>query len=144
MADTPVPLRVQAAFWMRGGLKNRAGSLLLYPDRLVHVGSKLLQVGGGGGVLGVLLARGIANGRAAGKAAKGGSNVVSIPLSTISGVTGEKRKLRGGILVVRTITGEEYRFGGVKFDAWSDDLSKAFAGAGRQVDALEESGPTVH
>ena len=66
------PLRSQTAFLMRGGLKNQAGTLLLYPDRLSHVGSAGIVAGAAGGAVGMLVAGKVAKNRAAGKEAEGG------------------------------------------------------------------------
>jgi hypothetical protein len=80
-----------------------------------------------------LVTRGIANARAAGKVAAGDKSVVSIPLASITEVQSQKGKLGGKYLMVRTTTGDEYRFGGVKFEKWSDDLRKALTDASREV-----------
>ena len=137
MADYAVPLQTQAAFLLRGGLKNRAGSLLLYPDQLVHVGSKLAQFGVGFGLIGMVLTRGIANSRAPGKVAKGGTSVTAIPFTNITRIVGQTHKVGKPTLVVRTLGGDEFRFG-VPFDKWSDDLGKALTAAGRTVTPTEE------
>jgi hypothetical protein len=122
---------------MRGGLKNRAGSLLLYPDQLVHVGSKAAQIGGGFGLIGVLVTRGIANAQAPKKVAAGDKSVVSIPLASVSEVYGRNGKLGSKSLVVVTTTGDEFRFGGVNFEKWSEDLTNALTSIGRQVTPID-------
>jgi hypothetical protein len=132
------PLKTQSALWLKGGLKTRAGTLLLYPDQLVHVSSKAAQFGAAFGALGILVTRQIANTRAAAKVEAGDESITSIPLAAISDVHGEKGKLDGNTLVVRTTSGDEYRFGGVRFDRWSEDLGQALTGAGRQVTATDE------
>ncbi len=142
MAQETVPLRTQSAAWMRGGLKNRMGSLLLYPDKLCHVGSKAAQVGGGFGALGVLVTRGIANAQAPKKVSAGHKAVIAIPLSNVTEVRGVKGKMGNRLLIVRTANGEEYKFRGVKFDEWSDDLNHAFRASGR-TPVPTESGFTV-
>jgi len=80
-----------------------------------------------------LVTRGIANARAAGKVAAGEKSVEVIPLKSISEIRSHKGKLGGRSLVVRTITGDEYRFGGVRFDKWSEDLAGALGAIGRKV-----------
>ena len=138
MAEQAVPLKAQSASWVKGGLKSRAGTLLLYPDQLVHVGSKAAQIGAAFGAIGILVTRQIANAGAARKVEAGGKSVMSIPLATISEAHGQKGKLDGNSIIVRTTTGDEYRFGGVKFDRWSEDLGRALTNAGRQVTFTDE------
>jgi hypothetical protein len=138
MAETAAPLKTQSALWIKGGLKTRAGTLLLYPDQLVHVGSKAAQLGAAFGAIGILVTRQVANTRAAGKVEAGDKSITSIPLATISDVRGEKGKLDGNCMIVRTTSGDEYRFGGVKFDGWSEDLGKALTNAGRRVTASDQ------
>jgi hypothetical protein len=132
------PLKMQTALWIKGGLKTRAGTLLLYPDQLVHVGSKAAQFGAAFGAIGILVTRQMANTRAAAKVEAGDTSITSIPLATISDVHGEKGRLDGNTLVVRTTSGDEYRFGGVKFDRWAEDLGQALTDAGRRVTTTDE------
>jgi hypothetical protein len=131
-----VAVRKGSAYLVRGGLKNRPGTLLLYSDRLVHVASKLAMAGGGFGMLGVLVTRGIANARADAQAAKGGKSVLVLPLNSISSVEVEKRKAKrkSGKLVVHTTNGENYRFTASSVDEWSAALTETIRSQGRTTE----------
>lgn len=128
-----VVIRTQSASWMRGGLKNKMGTLLLYPDKLVHVGSRAAQMGAGFGAIGMLVAQKRAKTQAAKKVAEGDKSAVAIPLAIITEIHGQKGKVGGKYVIVKTATGDEYKFGGIKFDQWSDDLSKTLAASGRTI-----------
>ena len=136
MIGHEVPTRTQAAALIKGGFNNKPGTLSLYRDRLVFVSSKLAMVGPVFGAAGVLVTRSVANARAAGKAASGDKSTLVIPLSTVAEVAAQGSKLAHSV-IFRTTTGEEYRFGGLKFDKWSDDLRGAFAGINRTVTSLD-------
>jgi hypothetical protein len=122
---------------MRGGLKNKMGTLLLYPDKLVHVGSRAAQMGAGFGAIGMLVAQRRAKSQAAKKVAEGDKSVVAIPLVTLTEIHGSKGKVGGKYLIVKTATGDEYKFGGIKFDQWSDDLSKTLVAGGQTITPTE-------
>jgi hypothetical protein len=132
MAENDTPIRTQAAVWSRGGLKSKAGTLLLYPDKLVHVSSTLARIGRGLGGLGILASQAIASARAPGKVAADDPSDLSIPLTTITEVVGQDHFARQ-FVTVRTIDGDEYRFGGVKVAAWLSDLSTAVSGVGGEI-----------
>lgn len=138
------------------------GTLLLYPDKLVHVRSRAFIWGtsvgfiaalaasfalapsqlalwrtllGAGG--GWMIAAVIARRQAAGKAAAAGDGVTVIPLDLITGLKARKSTgiggwLGGQSLVVTTAGGAEYRFG-VKLNSWSADLGSALTARGRRV-----------
>ncbi|MEN3314822.1 MAG: hypothetical protein V7605_1056 [Acidimicrobiaceae bacterium] len=126
------PLRSQTAFVIRGGLKNQAGTLLLYPDRLSHVASNALAAGAAGGALGSMIASGAAKKRAAKKEQEGAKGVTTIALDQISEIRKAKQGLNKNILEVVAADGTALKLG-VKFDKWKPDLVAALGASGRQV-----------
>ena len=132
MSADPLPIRLQPSALVKGGLRNRMGTVLLYDDTLVFVPSWLVQFSGAFGLLGMFVSQGVAKARATAKVASGHASVLTIPVATITEVESEKAKL-GRRLVVRTALGEEFRFGGVKFERWSDDLTRVLAAGHRTV-----------
>ena len=133
MDEKGIPLRSQTAMWMRGGLKNRPGTLLLYSDQIHHVGSAAARLGMGFGAVGAVTGQLSAKAAAPKKVQEQHKSVFSISLADIREVEAAKSKLGGGFLIVRTFTGEEHRFGGIKGDEWSRDLSQALTTQGRTV-----------
>jgi hypothetical protein len=133
------PLRTQTAFIIRGGLKNQAGTLLLYPDRISHVASNGLAAGAAGGALGMLVAGKVAKGKAAGKEAEGGKGVTTIPLAQLTQVRKGKQGLNKNLLEVEAADGTVLKLG-VKFDQWKPDLVAALGAAGR---AVQDGGDVV-
>ena len=131
MADEP--LRTQTAFILHGGLKNKPGTLLLYPDRLSHVASGALAAGAAGGALGMVMAGKVAKNKAAGKEEEGGKGVTTIPLTQVTAVRKGKAGLNSKILEVEASDGTVVKFG-VKFVDWKPDLVNALVAAGRSVD----------
>ena len=160
-ADNAIPILKQTAR-LRGVGARWEGTLLLYPDKLVHVRSRAFIWGtsvgfiaalaasfalapsqlalwrtllGAGG--GWMIAAVIARRQAAGKAAAAGNGVTVIPLDLITGLKARKSTgiggwLGGQSLVVTTAGGAEYRFG-VKLNSWSADLGSALTARGRRV-----------
>jgi len=122
----PQPIR-QASASRFAGKRGQAGTLLLYPDRLVHVASNVMQVGMFGGAIGALLAQQVAKQRAAGRAAQGGKGVLEVPLSEVSAVNRARQGLNRNVLEVCTVDGTTVRFG-VKFDRWAPDLARLVPG----------------
>lgn len=130
MADEPI--RTQTAFVIRGGLKNQAGTLLLYPDRLSHVASNALAAGAAGGAIGALISSKVAKNKAAAKEEAGGKGVTTIPLGQVTEVRKSKQGLNKNILEVVSADGTAVKLG-VKFDQWKPDLVQALTAAGRAV-----------
>lgn len=126
------PLRSQTAFLIRGGLKNQAGTLLLYPDRISHVASAGIVAGAAGGAVGMLVAGKVAKNRAAGKEAEGGKGVLTIPLSEVTELRRAKQGLNKNLLEVHAGDGSAHKFA-VKYDQWKPDLVAALGAVGRSV-----------
>jgi hypothetical protein len=118
----PQPTRQQSAY-LYSGKRTQAGTLLLFPDRLVHVASTAMALGFLGGALGAVAVQQAAKKRAPGRAAAGGKGVVDIPFSQISGFGKGKQGLNRNVLEVHTIDGTTVKFG-VKFDKWAPDLAR--------------------
>lgn len=117
--------RLGFAVYRGAGFWHRAGTLVLYPDKLAHVGSVLATTGGGGGLLGVLIARSVAQSQAVKKVAKAHKRVTSIPLAEIASVepvVTKRRKTRG--ILVKTLSGQEYQFMPAKAEEWLVDLNQ--------------------
>lgn len=130
MADEPI--RTQTAFLIKGGLKNKSGTLLLYPDRISHVGSAGMMAGAAGGAIGMAVAGKLAKNKAAEKEAEGGKGVTTIPLSAVTELRKAKSGLNRNLLEVVSADGSTAMFG-VKWDQWKPDVVAAMQGAGRTV-----------
>jgi len=158
MAETDTPIRMDLAI-MRTPRRNMRGTLILYPDSLTHVRSRLpywstylgavavallglvLFRAAPGTAAAVVGARGglaiggaIARRQAPAKAAAGGAAVTVVPLDSITTVSTRKGSgwLRIGRMVVSTLHGPEYTF---RFDPaqWPADLAGALAARGHNV-----------
>jgi hypothetical protein len=117
--SSEMALRKGSAAIVRGGLKNRPGTLLVYPDRVVHVSSTAAMFGAGFGALGVLVTRGIANARSDARVLKGGTGVTTVPYEAIMTLSVDKKGNRKfGRIVVHTTSGEEFLFAISKVDEW--------------------------
>jgi hypothetical protein len=138
MSDNDSVVRIGTAMYGGAGFWHRSGSLVLYPDALAYAGSLVATTGGGGGLLGVLVARGVANARAGKKIAAGHKAVTTIPLADITkiGVVRSKRGKTRGLLVTTTV-GSEYKFLPTKPDEWLADLSRVLSESGRLVSSSE-------
>jgi hypothetical protein len=126
------PIRTQTAFLIRGGLKNKTGTLLLYPDRISHVGSAGMTAGLAGGAIGMAVAGKLAKNKAADKEAEGGKGVTTMPLADVTEVRKAKSGLNRNLLEVVGANGTALMFA-VKFDQWKPDVLAALQGAGRTV-----------
>jgi hypothetical protein len=159
MTDIAQPIRTQAAILIMAPAK-AAGMLLLFPDRLTHVRSRIVGVCTGlgfaviaglsfvlahagpgvlGGVIGAGGGQAIGNAigrRQAPKAVAAGSpGVTTISLDSITGVEEHKTgRLRGWRLVVSTSEGTEFTFR-VRPGHWPSDLANALAARGHGVQA---------
>ena len=130
MADDPI--RTQSAFLIKGGLKNKAGTVLLYPDRISHVGSGALAGGAVGGAVGMAVVGKLAKNKAADKEAEGGKGVTTMALSDVTEVRKAKSGLNRNLLEVVAADGSTLMFA-VKYDQWKPDVVTALQGAGRTV-----------
>lgn len=127
------PVRNDVDYYIIAGQKPRGGRLLLYPDRIVHVDSKLPQHLGLLPLLLVrLLSRWIAKVRAAKRVAAGDPAVVTVPLMIVSQIQTQKRTL-GQSLIITTTTGVAHQFTDVHCDMWATDLAAALTAEGRNV-----------
>jgi hypothetical protein len=126
------PLRSDTAFLIKGGLKNKAGTLLLFPDRISHVASAGMAAGMAGGAIGIVVAGKVAKNRAADKEAEGGKGVDTIPLADVREVRKGRSGLNRNLLEVVSADGSSHLFG-VKFEKWKPDVLAALTDAGRQV-----------
>lgn len=133
-------IRKQTAALLRGGLKTTQGTLVLYPDRLVHVGSAFAAAGPAFGALGVLVGSAMTKRNADRKASAGGKGVTTIPLSDIVELRQAKQGLGKNLLEVATTGGETFKFG-AKYDRWRDDIVPALEELGRS--AVDDGEGTV-
>ena len=117
------PIRQDAAFLHSGTRSMQRGMLLLFPDRIVHVSSNLMNVAFLGGALGAGIAYLVTKQRAPGRAARGGTGVLEIPLNQITGVSRGKRGRNRNVLVISTAGGADVSFG-VKYDRWAAELGR--------------------
>ena len=124
-------IKKQTAALLKGGLKASQGTLTLYPDRLVHVGSVAAAAGMGFGAVGALVGQALARNKA-NKAQEGDKGVTTIHLADVSALRKAKQGLNKNLLEVETSGGEAYRFG-ANYGKWKDDLTTALQSAGRQV-----------
>jgi hypothetical protein len=157
MADGGSPVRKETARLAGVGAKGQ-GTLLLYPDRLIHVRSRAgdwgfgigllvvvvagLALGSGGpggiggaiiGVLGWLTGNAVAR-RLAPRRADG---AMVIPLDSVTGLRVRKRdgfrgRLYSQSLLVTTADGKRFLFS-TRADRWSAPLAMALAARGRKV-----------
>jgi hypothetical protein len=125
------PLKRSPAFLLKGGLKNKPGTLLLYPDRIVHVASRGIWAGAAFGALGALLGQVLASRRAERHADAGGPNVLQIPLSTLSGVHRGKQGINRDILEITTADGQRYQLG-TKYTKWGPEIRRLVQAQGRE------------
>jgi hypothetical protein len=126
------PIRTQTAFLIKGGLKNKAGTVLLYPDRISHVGSSGMAAGVAGGAVGMAIAGKLAKNKAADKEAEGGKGVTSLRLADVTEVRKARSGLNKNLLEVVGADGSTLMFA-VKYDQWKPDVVTALQGAGRTV-----------
>ena len=130
MADDPI--RTQTAFIIKGGLKNKTGTLLLYPDRISHVGSAAMGAAMFGGAVGMAVAGKMAKNKAADKEAEGGKGVTTMALADVTEVRKAKSGLNRNLLEVVSADGTALMFA-VKYDQWKPDVVAALHSAGRTV-----------
>jgi hypothetical protein len=130
-ATSEAPLLVAPGYLLEGGLKNKPGTLLLFPDRLVHVATSPLAAVMYTGLLGYLIGTRLARPAALRRAAAGGKGVTEINLFKVTRVEKGTQGLNKNILVVNA-DGGPLRFG-VKFDKWSDDIARAMHALGRKI-----------
>jgi hypothetical protein len=154
-----MPIRMRLAA-LSSARTNSPGLLILYPDRLTHVRTRVANwcaglgfavvaalsfalAHAGPGALGGLIGAGggqaigsaIARRQAPRKVAAGGPDITSISLDSITGLTGRKAgRLRGWLTVVTTLQGSDYTFRANPAQ-WSADLAAALAARGRIVQA---------
>jgi len=161
MPDSQTPVQSQTASFLVGGAKQGEGYLLLYPDNLTTVISRVETWGylvgplifvaitvplfhtigwlgvAVGSVIGGQAGEAINKRRAVKKAAAGGDGVTVIPLDVITGVQTRKPAGLAGrwgvrILVVTTADGTEYGFRGT-MEKWQGHLAPALTACGREV-----------
>jgi hypothetical protein len=126
------PIRTQTAFLIKGGLKNKAGTVLLYRDRISHVGSAGMAAGVAGGAIGMAVAGKLAKNKAAGKEAEGGKDVTTMRLADVTEVRKARSGLNRNLLEVVSADGTALMFA-VKYDQWKPDVVAAIQGAGRTI-----------
>jgi hypothetical protein len=161
MADSGTPIRMQTARLLGVKTSQGAGTLVLYPDKIVHVRSQTVLwatriglvvvtvpslalpphigpgalgalIGGGGGSL---IGGAIARSRATEKVAAAGDDFTVIPLDSITGIeTRKSGKLGRQSIFVTTAGGADYGFS-VKLEKWSTDLASALTARGCVVHA---------
>jgi hypothetical protein len=160
MVSSGTPIRMQTARLLGVKTSQGAGTLVLYPDKIVHVRSQAVLwatrigmlvvtvpslalpphigpgalgalIGGGGGSL---IGGAIARNRVARKLAAAGDDVTVVPLDSITGIETRKSRSRRARrnLFVNTAAGADYGFS-VKLDKWSTDLASALMARGCAV-----------
>jgi hypothetical protein len=166
MTDSGTPIQSQTATFLVGGAKREEGHLLLYPDNLTTVISKVGTWGylagslilvalavpilhriwwlgiAVGSVIGGRAGEAINRSRAIRQGRAGGDGVTVIPLDLITGVQTRKPAGWAGrwgvrILVVTTADGAEYEFRGT-MEKWQGHLAGALAARGREVQTVVE------
>lgn len=167
MTGQEIPIRMKTAQRLGVRVSQRRGTLLLYPDKLVHVHSQAIRWGiavgvmavtiaslalthGGPGALGALIGYGggwltgaaIARRQAASRVAAGGDGITVIPLDSITNLRARRSTGIGGLLggqhlIVTTADGTEHTFG-TKLAQWATDLSSALTARGSTVRATPE------
>jgi hypothetical protein len=159
MPDIAQPIRTQAAMLITATTK-APGMLVLYPDILAHVKSRIAGVcaglgcaliavlsfviaHAGPGALGAAIGAGggqaignaIARRQAPGKVAAGGSDITTIALDSIASVEEHKAgKLKGWRLVVSTSEEIQYELR-VRPGQWPSEIANALAARGRGIEA---------
>jgi hypothetical protein len=159
MTEIAQPIRTQAAILITATAK-ATGTLVLYPDMLAHVKSRIVRVctgagfaviaalsyglaHAGPGALGALIGAGggqalgnaIARRQAPGRIAAGSSGVTTIRLDSITSAEEHKAgRLKGWRLVVSTAEETEYTFR-VKPGQWPSELANALTARGHAVQA---------
>jgi hypothetical protein len=134
------PVAVQLAYVKRsGGHFARAGVLVLYPDRLVHVRSRVAQYLAP--TVGVTLTERAITHEFADKLTASDGSVISIPFAGITRI--DRRDLSDEGFCIVTVNGDEYRFFGgyidtVSYNEWSQLLRDAAAQTGVQVAPPED------
>ena len=136
MTNITRPIRSETAVWVGDRYKSR-GTLLLYPDRLVHAGSQRRAWDGPLGLVTTAVADAIDERQAPKKVAAGGAGVAAIPLDSITSVENLKARGIGGVLGGRllvVITSERiaYKFE-TTLDYWIAELANALAARGHHV-----------
>lgn len=124
------PLRTELAL-LRGNRVNRPGTLLLYRDRISHVGSIGMLVGIMTGPVSWVVARRTTK-RAAAEEREGGTRVTTVRLVEVTEVRKAGPVWDWGQLEIVSVHGVVMR-AGVKYDQWKPDLVAALQGAGRMV-----------
>ena len=167
MPDSQTPIQSQTARFLAGGAKQGEGYLLLSPDTLTAVISKVETWGylvgplilvavtvplfhkiwwlgvAVGSVIAGQAGEAINKKRAVKKAAAGGDGVTVIPLDLVTGVQTRKPAGMAGrwgvrILVVTTADGTEYEFRGT-MEKWQGHLARALTARGREVHAVPDA-----
>jgi hypothetical protein len=161
MTESGTPIQSQTARFLAGGAKRGEGYLLLYPDNLTTVISRVETWGylvgplifvaitvplfhtigwlgvAVGSVIGGQAGEAVNKRRAVKKAAAGGDGVTVIPLDVITSVQTRKPEGLAGrwgarILVVTTADGTEYGFRGT-MEKWQAHLARTRAARGCEV-----------
>jgi len=156
-----VPILMRPAV-LTGANRKSPGMLALYPDRLVHVRSRIANWCAGAGFIiiavlsfslahagpgalggalgaggGVMTGNAIVRRQVPRKVAAGGQGVTVISVRSITRVSGDKTRWpRGPRLLISTSSGTEYVFR-AKFSQWSADLADALAANGYSVQATQ-------
>jgi hypothetical protein len=157
MANIDAPIRMHLAV-LSMARSNVPGMLVLYPDKLAHVRSRIpswcaglgfavvavlsfMLAHSGPGAIGGLVGAGggmavgsaIARRQVPQKVAAGGDSVTVIPLDSITSITSRKRRrLRSSLMVVSTLDDLEFAFR-ANAEQWSAHLAGALTARGRNV-----------
>jgi hypothetical protein len=129
--------RAMCVFTTGSAMRGRQGNVFLFPDRIAHVSSFGAQAMFG--VLGLLISRG----RAEGRARRGGRGVDTVMLRDVTAVRPARYGVRGGMTEVDTQAGGHYRIG-VRFSKWQQPLRDALTALGLQVSESDEGIQVAH
>ena len=140
MTEIAKPIRSETAEWV--GNRNKApGTLLLYPDKLVHVSSRRqmpISRFSPQGFVATAIADAVERNQAPKKVAVGRADIAEIPLDSIASVENlsamgrATRVFHDRHLVVTTSEMIAYRFSCTP-DYWIADMAKALAARGHHV-----------
>ena len=126
-----MPIKKEQTALVLGGLKNKMGYLVLFPDSLVFLESSAFSAGAAFGALGALLSASTKSDKSIAEAVQRGKGVTAIPLGELSAL----RKPRNNTIEIETTTGNLYKFGGISFEKWAPVIQAHLGSRGVTVAA---------
>ena len=126
-----MPIKKEQTALVLGGLKNKMGYLVLFPDNLVFLESSAFSVGAAFGALGGLLSARMQSDKVIADAVQRGKGVTAVPLGELAAL----RKPRNNIIEIETSAGTLYTFGGIPFEKWAPVIQAQLVSKGINVTA---------